>query len=526
MIFNSLKTKLIVGMALLLVLAFGVAAMLLIQQKTWELSEDIYREVRSFSDLTAPQVVGLYENYLAEDSFVYFNRELQKLFGKTAVITNIGLAEYEGRVLYDSTEEQARQYEGEPRVIPEGSSMLDRVQATYPSYSTASGRIIYLKVDAEGAVRFVDLEEQPVEAIDPLDRIQDVIYPYGSRFAVLYSPSYDLLDQRIQAMWVKIVLLTVFALLIGMAYATFFSTRITQPLKTLQAGAIQLGQGDLKTRVTVKTHDEVGLLASTFNQMAGDLEKSVEARVYKERLSKELELAASIQKQILPKAMPKIPGLEVAAGVIPATEVGGDVFDFFSPDGENYFGYVGDVTGHGVPAGLVGAVANAVFHSYSPLKNPTEILVAANKLLKLKTTTTMFVTLALWHWNVKTEQFTHVSAGHEVSLRFTAATVKTDELEKGGMALGMLPDVRPLLKPQTITLAKGDCIILYSDGVPECWRNEKEQYGMVEFKRVVTQSCDLPMAESIKIALLADVKQWSKGYEQKDDITVMVIKRL
>lgn len=525
MFFHSLKTKLIVGMALLLVLAFGVAATLLIQQKTKELSEDIYREVRSFSDLTAPQVMGLYERYLAEDSFVYFNREIQQLFGKTATIKGIGLAEYAGLVLYDSTEEQARQYEGEPREVPPGS-MLDRIQATYPSYVLASGRVVYLKTDADGRVRFVDLVEQPVEAIDPLDRIQDVVYPHGARFAVLYSPSYDLLDQRIRSMWIKITLLTVFALLIGMAYATFFSARITQPLKTLQAGAIQLGQGDLKTRVMVKVRDEVGLLASTFNQMAADLEKSVEARVYKERLSKELELASSIQKQILPKAMPKIPGLEVAAGVIPATEVGGDVFDFFSPDGENFFGYVGDVTGHGVPAGLVGAVANALFHSYSSLKNPTEILVATNKLLKLKTTTTMFVTLALWHWNSKTEEFTHVSAGHEVSLKFNAAVVKTDELEKGGIALGMLPDIRPLLKPQTLKLAKGDCIILYSDGVPECWRNEKEQYGMVEFKRVVTQSCDLPTAESIKIALLADVKQWSKGYEQKDDITVMVVKRI
>lgn len=526
MFFHSLKTKLIIGMTLLLVLAFGVAATLLIKQKTRELSEDIYREVRSFSDLTAPPIVGLYERYLAEDSFVYFNREIQKLFGKTAVVRNVGLAQYSGLIVYDSTEEQARQYSGEPRVVPAEAPMLERIQATYPSYQLASGRLVYLKTDANGRVSVVDATEQPVEAIDPLDRIQDVVYPYGARFAVLYAPSYDLLDQRIQSMWIKIILLTVFALLIGVAYAYFFSTTITQPLKTLQAGAIAFGQGDLKTRVMVKVRDEVGLLASTFNTMASDLEKSVEARVYKERLSKELELASSIQKQILPKAMPKIPGLEVAAGVIPATEVGGDVFDFFSPDGENYFGYVGDVTGHGVPAGLVGAVANALFHSYSPLKNPTEILVATNKLLKLKTTTTMFVTLALWHWNTKTEEFTHVSAGHEVSLKFNAASVKTDELEKGGIALGMLPDIRPLLKPQTLKLAKGDCIILYSDGVPECWRNEKEQYGMVEFKRVVTQSCDLPTAESIKIALLADVKQWAKGYEQKDDITVMVVKKL
>ena len=103
---------------------------------------------------------------------------------------------------------------------------------------------------------------------------------------------------------------------------------------------------------------------------------------------------------------------------------------------------------------------------------------------------------------------------------------KTDEMEKGGLALGMMPDISTLLRDQVVTLSTGDCLVFYTDGVPETWRNEKEQYGMPEFKRVVTQSCDLPTAESIKIALLADVKQWSQGYEQKDDITIMVIKKV
>lgn len=522
--FTSLKTKLIAGIGLLLVLAFGSSSLFLIHQKTGEMAADIYREVRSFSDLTAPPVISLYERYLAENSFVYFNREVQKFFSKTPVVTGIGVASYAGTVLYDSTDEQARQYEGEPRVIPRGA-MLDRVQAAYPSYFLTSGRVVFLKSLESGGVASVDLTDHDVAPIDPLDRIVDVVYPMRAQYAVVYSPSYEVLDQRIRALWINMTLLTVAALLATLAYAYFFSTGVTRPLKTLQAGAVQLGQGDFKTRVVVKTHDEVGLLAGTFNKMAEDLEKSVEAKMFQARVGKELELAATIQKQLLPKSMPKIPGLEIAAGIIPAEQVGGDVFDFFSPNPENHFGYVGDVTGHGVPAALVVSIANALFHSYSPLNDPKRILEETNKILKAKTTTTMFVTLVLWHWNTVTEQLTLVSAGHEVALKFSAKEVKTDELEKGGIALGMLPDVGPLLKPQAVTLEKGDCVILYTDGVPESWRNEKEQYGMPNFKRVVTQSCDLPTAESIKIALLADVKQWSQGYEQKDDITMMVIKR-
>jgi len=137
----------------------------------------------------------------------------------------------------------------------------------------------------------------------------------------------------------------------------------------------------------------------------------------------------------------------------------------------------------------------------------------------------MFITLVLWHWNVKTQKMNVVNAGHEVPLKFTASTVKTDEMNKGGLALGMMPDISALMKDQYVELAKGDCLVFYTDGVPETWRNEKEQYGMPEFKRVVTQSCDLSSALAIKMALLADVKQWSQGYEQMDDITVMVVKR-
>ncbi|MDP2625048.1 MAG: SpoIIE family protein phosphatase, partial [Candidatus Peregrinibacteria bacterium] len=461
--------------------------------------------------------------YLAEESFVYFNREVQGLFDKTQEVTGIGLSKYDGVILYDSSEEEARQYSGDDRYAPD--EMVERIQATHPSYELESGRVVYVRTDENGDVDFFDREEVEVESIDPLDRVMNVIYPQGNRYAVLYSPSYDVLDQRIQDMWTKIILLTLFALLVGMTYAYFFSSGITRPLKTLQAGAIQIGAGDLKTRVEVKTHDEVGVLANTFNKMAEDLEKSVEAKLYKERVCKELELAAGIQKQILPSSMPIIAGLDIAAGLIPAAEVGGDVYDFFSPDDENFFGYVGDVTGHGVPAGLIVSIANALFHSYSHLKDPKQILISTNKILKAKTTANMFITLVLWHWNATTQKLTLVSAGHEVALKYSAGTVKTDELPRGGIALGMLPDITANLQEQPVELAKGDCIILYTDGVPEAWRNEKDQYGMPEFKRVVTQSCDLPSAEAIKIALLADVKQWSQGYEQKDDITVMVIKR-
>ncbi|MBT7483688.1 HAMP domain-containing protein, partial [Candidatus Peregrinibacteria bacterium] len=280
---TSLKTKLIAGIFLLLVIAFGLSSVLLINQKTDELSMDTYGSVRSFSDLTAPTVVELYERYLAEDSFVYFNREVQKLFDKTQEVTGIGLTTYNGEILYDSSEEEARQRDGEALYVPD--SMMNRVQATYPSYRLTDDRVVYLRTTVDGGVEFLDENEQDVEPIVASDRIADVIYPHGAQYAVLYAPTYEVLEARVQAMWIRIVLLALFAVLIGMAYAYFFSTGLTRPLKSLREKATLLGEGDFTVRVdNIKTKDEVGVLATTFNKMAGDLEKSMEARAYQERV--------------------------------------------------------------------------------------------------------------------------------------------------------------------------------------------------------------------------------------------------
>ena len=161
---TSLKTKLIAGMVVLLIVAFGLSSVLLIKQKKEELSLDIYHSIKSFSDLTASQVVEFYERYLAEDSFVYFNREIQQLFDKTEEVTGIAVASYDGEILYDSSDEEARQYSGEARYVPD--EYLERIQATYPSYALDNGRVIYLRTDVDGNVDFLDINEVDVDPID------------------------------------------------------------------------------------------------------------------------------------------------------------------------------------------------------------------------------------------------------------------------------------------------------------------------------------------------------------------------
>src|SRR5690606_32671105 len=144
-----------------------------------------------------------------------------------------------------------------------------------------------------------------------------------------------------------------------------------------------------KHRVYVKTKDEVATLANAFNSMAQELEISTKALVYKERVAKELEIAANIQKELLPKEIPVISGLDIAAGILPAEEIGGDCYDFLATDDNNLLMYLGDVTGHGVPAGIVVSIANALIYNYSHDTDMREILSQVNRILKVKTSSNM-----------------------------------------------------------------------------------------------------------------------------------------
>src|SRR3989338_2834725 len=97
---HSIKTKLIVGLSVLVIFLFSITALLLIGEKQKELSRDIYVKARSFSELTAPKIVQLYESLLAEKSFVLFNREIKDIFRKDEDIAQIKVFNFAGDVLY------------------------------------------------------------------------------------------------------------------------------------------------------------------------------------------------------------------------------------------------------------------------------------------------------------------------------------------------------------------------------------------------------------------------------------------
>lgn len=521
---HSLKTKLVLTISILIVVLFTLASGLFISEKQRELTNDIYVNARSFAELTAPNMANFYNLYLAEKSFVYFNREVQSTFQKFADLEGLQVVAYEGQVLYDSATEKDKQYEGTPRLV-QTKEFLSQIQSKNTSVLTQNGRTVFLKKQENGNFATVDVNEQPIQALAQDEKVSYLVQPATNDMSVVYFISYANLQERVNATVMRGVLLGVFGVGIGILMAYLYAASITKPLKKLTEGAGILATGDFKHRVEVKTKDELSTLADAFNKMAQELEISTKALVYKERVAKELELAAKIQKDILPKTIPKVMGLDISAGLLPAEEIGGDSYDFLKLSEDELLMYLGDVTGHGVPSGIVVSVANALIYNFSNTGTIKDLLINVNRILKEKTSSNMFMTLVMLKWIASQGKLKYVSAGHEQMVHYHAAEQKVTLTPAGGIALGMLKDISMTLNENEIAMEKGDTLVVYSDGIPECWKNEKEMYGMARLKRAVSEYSDLPSAFALRNALLADVKEFAGKYKQMDDITLIVLKR-
>jgi len=521
----SIKTKLVAVIMFLVVVIFSIAAYLSIQEKEKEVTQNIFFQARSFGELTAGDLVKNYKLYLEQKGFIYFNRELASIFQKTQDVDMIQIYEYSGSLIFDSIQESNQQYVGPVRLI-NNPVMLDQIKAHNPSLITKAGEVFYLKKTDTGEIEYVDSQEKPMRSLEALERLEYIIFPVLDQYAVLYHLNYTRLDQLIRGDQIRIGSMAVLGMIVGLLSAIIFANQITRPLKKLTKGSGIIAKGDFQHRVVIKTHDELEILGNAFNKMAEDLDKSTKALVYKERVAKELEIAQKIQDGLIPKQIPHMEGLDLSAGIVPAEEIGGDIYDFIKKDDKNTMFYIGDVTGHGVPSGIVGSIANAMFFTQREKFILKDIMVEVNRVLKAKSPPNMFITLCLLNWNQDDKKLHYVNAGHEPMIRFNAAENTTELLKGGGIALGMFPDVSNMILEQEATLQPGDSLILYSDGIPEAWKNTKEVYGMEKFKETVKTYGRLESAVAIRNAILQDVKGYMGDYKQMDDITIIVIKRI
>jgi serine phosphatase RsbU (regulator of sigma subunit) len=321
----------------------------------------------------------------------------------------------------------------------------------------------------------------------------------------------------------------VFFGLLGLILFIFFvfSWNIFIPLSRVTRQITNLLSGKTFRRIKPTTIDEVGVVTHFFNEITQDLEKISYDVKERRRMSSELDIASSIQHDVLPKEVPEARGLDVLAKTRSAAEIGGDTFDFLtSADSNQLFIYIGDVTGHGVPAGLImmmvdTIISTMVFHG---VDNGRELIADTNHLLFPRISSRLFMTSVMLRWDKENQQMFYTGAGHEHVLVYRQKEEDVEAITSGGIALGMIPDVSKIVQEKQIPLEIGDCIVLYTDGITEAKNKTGQMYGLDRLVKSLKKNGYKPSVGTIFDGLTKDFSDFVEEYVQIDDITMIVIK--
>jgi serine phosphatase RsbU (regulator of sigma subunit) len=240
------------------------------------------------------------------------------------------------------------------------------------------------------------------------------------------------------------------------------------------------------------------------------------------KMQEELRLAYEIQINLLPKSMPKIPGYDIAGKSVPAKEVGGDYFDFISIDQQNFAFCLGDVSGKGMPAALLMSNLQAIVHGQIMANpDPAACLQNSNTMLFHNTTPEKFATFFYAILNPINHSLVYANAGHNFPFIITA---KGEQrlLKENGIILGCMESFD--FSQETLTMAPGDCLVIYSDGISEAVDPSGEEFGEDRLISVVKEHIEKGTVELTK-KIIAIVQKHAGEHGQWDDITLVIVKR-
>ena len=242
----------------------------------------------------------------------------------------------------------------------------------------------------------------------------------------------------------------------------------------------------------------------------------------KERIGSELRIASGIQMGMLPKTFPPYPDLDelaMAGSLVPAKEVGGDLYDFYVRDRKLFF-CVGDVSGKGVPASLVMAVTRSLFRTVSShTEDPEQVMKQMNNAMSEMNESSMFVTLFIGVLDLHNGQLAYSNAGHCPPVVITDGEVAPIDMD-ANIPVGLMTDWQ--YSRQTVTIAPDSTIFVYTDGLTEAENVEHGQYGEERMLGALKQNSKL--APKNLIASMNDsVHAFVAGAEQSDDLTMLAI---
>lgn len=347
------------------------------------------------------------------------------------------------------------------------------------------------------------------------------------------------------------------AMLAAMGFAILESRFLSKPIEKLKQGAIALAAGDFAHRVLIETKDEFGELSEFFNHVAVSLKNDMDRineqrdeierysqtlekkvfertmdlkevnrllRIRNDQMEEEVQMAAAVQRKIIPTEaeLPKVQGLSLGARYLAMANVGGDLYDVLDHGGGRFVFIIGDVSGHGIPAALIAAMAKVSFRAHAtPGRSPAEVMADANRdLCDLIGGETYFVSAFLAILDSSTGKLSFTNAGHPPAYLRRADGQIMELAVQDSQLLGIAEDF--ICSSNSTIMEKGDRLFMYTDGIIEARSPDGKFYDsprLTEFFSMHGGSDPAHFAGT----LLDDVQTFCDGASQSDDRAILVV---
>jgi serine phosphatase RsbU (regulator of sigma subunit) len=423
----------------------------------------------------------------------------------------------------------ARQFEDRSRMVvatriaeKERSAITVREDAGFDQFSERGlewGRIFSFDITEQGGLmNWEDGHPNPKKRLftaisNPLPNLIQFYFGGATNSQIMRAIFWVLVGLAVSLM---------LAYFVASAFAAVLIFSISRAVNRIEKGTRAVERGDFTYRIRMKRHNQLGAMAQSFDRMTESIASLLASVTEKERLQSEIAIAASIQRNLLPKEGPKFGGVSFSAHFEPTASIGGDYYDVFNIDKSRLAVAIGDVSGHGLSTGLVMAMVKAAITTLvEEGADETSLFKRLNELVFRSTERRAFMTLAFTIFDLERGKIRHTNAGHLYPYLLRLGDPAVIAIESPSLPLG----VREHITAQTveIDLKEGDAIVYLSDGIVEAQDENGDPLGFDHLEALLTTQIDSPPSV-IRDTLLDAVARHAGTRAAEDDRTVMVVR--
>jgi serine phosphatase RsbU (regulator of sigma subunit) len=313
----------------------------------------------------------------------------------------------------------------------------------------------------------------------------------------------------------------------GFLFSARLGRRIVAAIDGLSIATRRVGKGDFSVRLPVRERDQLGNLASSFNEMTRDLEVLREKERRNAVLERDIALAHEVQEYLYPRTRPGLPSATVWGATNAARVLSGDLYDFLSFRDGNVGLLCADVSGKGLSAALMMSHLQAMAHDRLLLAKDTDrqpepaaFVDGLNRDLRGRFGNNRYATMFYGELDSRSKVLRYINAGHCAPILITE-TGEVRILTEGDLPVGLFPQVR--YQERRLDLSTGGTVIVYTDGVTDALNLKGEEFGE---QRLIACCNALPAgadAQTICRLLSEEIARWTTGVEQFDDTTMLVL---